>query len=157
MTNPQIPHSMPQRHAAVHFPFCPFPIRLKLRNFQIFPVFAIFPISFFSELNHLKETYSSLTQFLQQITLRVRENCKTFWKDIIMLPRYLFSIHFYFLQKYIRPIAAFRNVMNFINIKSIEEWVWKSWLLITPITKWILSNDLLTTAVNPKRVSAEIG
>ena len=32
----------------------------------------------------------------------------------------------------------------------------KVWLLITPITKWILSNDLLTTAVSPKWIPAEM-
>ena len=104
----------------MHFSFCSFLIRFKLRNFfQIFSVFAIFPISFSSELNHYTRTHThtisnSLTQFLQQITLQVREKCKTILKGAISFQDISPQYNLYFLQIYI----CFRNVSNLITADS---------------------------------------
>ena len=107
----------------MHFSFCSFLIRFKLRNFfQIFSVFAIFPILFSSELNHYTHTHTythtisnSLIQFLQQITLQVREKCKTILKGAISFQDISPQYNFYFLQIYI----CFRNVSNLITANLI--------------------------------------
>ena len=114
----------------MHFSFCSFLISFKLRNsFQIFSVFAIFPILFSSELNHHTHTHThtqisnSLTQFLQQITLQVREKCKTILEGAISFQDISPQYNLYFLQKYI----CFRNVSNLITANlipiALEMWV----------------------------------
>ena len=143
----------PYKYFAIHFPFCPFQKRLKDGNFfQIFLIFAIFPILFSSEWYHLKENFNSLIPFLW-----VREKYKTIWKDI-MHPRYLSMIQFIFPAKYVSCLLLpLEMSVIWLMREVLKEWVYKSWLFISHVTKKIPSNDLLTTAVSPKWVPAETG
>ena len=89
----------------------------------------IFPILFSSELSHHTHTHThthisnSLTQFLQQITLQVREKCKTILEGAISFQDISPQYNLYFLKKYI----CFRNMSNLITANlipiALEVWV----------------------------------
>jgi hypothetical protein len=65
ITKHEILQSSLNKYPAIYFPFCLFPVRLKLKNFfHIFPVVVISPILFLSELNCLKKIPNYSTQLL---------------------------------------------------------------------------------------------